>query len=112
MMITFKANSDYQGPLSAIITSTIMLFKLTFPDMLNSALLSISMGKMQYAILTHTHFTHVMVPAWRSYFLDLKGQRFAVWGQTLCKQLMDIVIRQERLSSAKDLFGCMDPSSS
>jgi len=53
-----------------------------------------------------------MVPARRSYLLDSTGQKLASWGWTLGKQPTDIIIGQEKLSGAKDLFGCMGPSSS
>jgi len=53
-----------------------------------------------------------MVPARRSFLLDSKGQKLASWGWTLGMQPTDIVIGQEKLGGAKELFGCMGPSSS
>lgn len=53
-----------------------------------------------------------MVPARRSFLLDSMGRKLASWGWTLGMQPTDIVIGQEKLSGAKDLFGCMGPSSS
>lgn len=96
-----------------------MLFKFSSSDVLNSGLLDASTGKLKYSIATRPHFVHVktrygteMVPARRSFLLDSRGQKLASCGWTLGMQPTDIAIGREKLGGAKDLFGCMGPSSS
>lgn len=88
--------------------------------MLNSGLLDACTGRLKYSIVTRPHFVHVkisggrsqLMPARRSFLLDSRGQKLASWGWTLGMQPTDIVIGQERLGGAKELFGSMGPSAS
>jgi hypothetical protein len=97
-----------------------MLFKFSSSDMLNSTLLNTSTGNLEYQIATRPHFLHVktpygttkLVPARRSFLLNSMSHTLASWVWTIDAQPIDIVIGRQKLGDAKELFGCMGPSTS
>jgi hypothetical protein len=104
-----------------------MLLKFTTPDLLDSILVDPSTNTTQYIILTRPHFIQASEPKSdpaydctldceftgdgrerrRTFLLNSTGTKVLAEIGWLGLQPTDIVISNERLENAKELFGCM-----